>query len=92
MRSASYRFNVANVPKIATVARAHCPKRPWTSVDGRRQAGGVLAPSRAMCRPNSRYRFDLVERWRGLGSEHESEEKLEHRRIHHRPFAGIYKQ
>ena len=33
MRSASYRFNIANVPKIATVARAHCPKRPWT-LDG----------------------------------------------------------
>jgi hypothetical protein len=31
MRSASYRFDVANVPKIATVAVAHCPKRPWTS-------------------------------------------------------------
>src|SRR3989442_10224507 len=31
MRSASCRFNVANVPKIATVAGAHCPKRPWTS-------------------------------------------------------------
>jgi hypothetical protein len=30
MRSASYRFDVANVPKIATVAVAHCPKRPWT--------------------------------------------------------------
>ncbi len=30
MRSATYRFNVANVPKIAAVATAHCPKRPWT--------------------------------------------------------------
>src|SRR5207245_2036454 len=28
MRSVSCRFNIANVPKIATVARAHCPKRP----------------------------------------------------------------
>ena len=28
MRSASYRFNVAKVPKLAIVARAHCPKRP----------------------------------------------------------------
>ena len=30
MSSATYRFNVANLPKFATVARAHCPKRPWT--------------------------------------------------------------
>jgi len=29
-RSASYRFNIAKVPNVATIARAHCPKRPWT--------------------------------------------------------------
>ena len=28
MSSTSYRFSVANAPKIATLATAHCPKRP----------------------------------------------------------------
>jgi hypothetical protein len=32
MRSASYRFDIANAPKIATIARDHCPKRPWPSL------------------------------------------------------------
>ena len=56
VRSASYRFNVADVPKIATVARAHCPKRPWTS---------LTAPSRSpgKIRGDQRYQtsFDKVE-------------------------------